>query len=189
MVTVIECIRSDRYNRIAQIIEKITFVSYGDSILLSKTISNAVIVSQPHNKCGKIAVSLIKMMLKHNDITSMTASIKCRIYDYASSPPANIQFSNYGLEPTNAGDTQSMRNDPEIAPIAMIENLLETCTQIEIKIIDLFISGLTYEAIAGICSMSPNAIKYHMKKMLKKINCSSRKEFEKLLNKYNYKSQ
>lgn len=172
-------------------IERIKFVSFGESILLFKTISNAVIVSQPHQNAGKMAISLIKMLTNHPEISHMSSAIKCDIYEQKYMPSSSddydiIKFKASIIE--NTTNTYENENE-ELSEIMRIENLLDSSSQIELKIIDLLLTDHTYEETAVMLSLSVNTIKYHMKKLLLKINCSSKNEFKKLFLKYNYGQQ
>ncbi len=165
-------------------VENILFVSVGDSILLSKSFPSFVVVSQTHSVIGKTGVTIIKALIRHPSITSLKAFVECNIFESGKLLSSERHYeNNLDLDyDYNLFDT----NDYDISEITKIEMLLKGSTLTERTIIDMIISNLTYEEIADICSLSISTVKYHSKKIFQALDCSSRKEFVKLFEKYNY---
>ncbi len=168
-------------------IDNMTVISYGDSILLSKSVENSLVVSQPHCICGKTAVTIVKTLIRHPKITNLSCLVECNIYESGKILPVYNDLE-YDLDNEMPENEILDTNDTAISEITRIEMFLKNCTPIELTITDMLISKLTYEKTAEICNLSTSTVKYHSKKMFDSLNCSSRKEFEALLDKYNYKA-
>lgn len=160
-------------------------VSYGDTMLSKRMGADILTVSMRYEEYGDAAVSICKALNKNPSLLYMNVAVKWKISKNTASfkndfadvlSPEDISFSNSADE--------VFYSDKEMYEMILVENMLRSCDELDLKLLDAVLKGDSYETAAENCFISQNTVKYRIKKLMNLCKTENKKEFINLIKKY-----
>ncbi len=162
----------------------ILIVSYGGTRLAKKYFPELLTVSMGYDGFGKAAASICEMLNANKAIDCLTVQVKCVIENEAKSGSGTSEAALEGdLHGNDSTDTR-FYGDSEMNELIRIENMLILCDEIDSEIINLLMSGYSYEDIAEKLYCALNTVKYRVKKMKETCGCESKRELIGMIKSY-----
>ncbi len=166
-------------------VNKPIIVSYGDTVLSKRSGSELLTVSMRYEEYGDAAVAICKTLEKNPALLYVNVAVKWKINKNNSSVK-NELTDVFHLDDTVSLDSadEIFYSDNEMREMLLVENMLSSCDELDLKLIDVIIKGGSYENAAEYCFISNNTAKYRIKKLMNLCRLESKKEFLKLIQKY-----
>lgn len=133
-------------------------------------------------------VYILKSMIHFSAITNIDISLSSDIIERGStgvdynSPNSSFRYP-YQLN-NILGINEDCKIDEELMIIKNIDRVLTMSSEVEISILSKLLAGSSYDNIAKDEIMSPDTIKYHIKKLYKNLNIHRHTELIELFDKY-----
>ncbi len=155
---------------------EITIVSYGGTRLAKKYFPELLTVSMGYESFGKAAASICETMNANKALDCLTVQVKCVIDNETEAAKATRDV--LPEKTPNGVDSTDTRfyGDSEMNDLIKIENMLLLCDEIDSEIINLLMSGYSYEDIAEKLYCALNTVKYRVRKMKEACGCDSKRE-------------
>ena len=163
---------------------KLLTLSYGDT-LLSRSFDSLLTVSMCYDEYGKAAISICETLYKNPALLYINIAVKWKIGfrdNFTKNElPDNIQYS--ATKEHRTAD-EVFYSDKEMCEMILVENMLCACDATDLELLNLIVSGDSYETAAVKCFISHNTVKYRMKKLMDICGCTSKQAFLSLVKKY-----
>ncbi len=165
--------------------DSLLVVSYGDTMLSKRMDAPMLTVSMRYEEYGDAAVSICKTLEKNSSLLYMSVAVKWKISK--NTPSAKNEYTDTihsdDFVALNSAD-EIFYSDNEMREMILVENMLLECDALDLKILDVILSGGSYENAAENCFISQNTAKYRIKKLMNLCNTKSKRDFLKLIEKY-----
>lgn len=162
-------------------IENIRIISYGQTHIVSKFYPEITTVSVINESFGKVAITILEQLQNNPDILHINMSVKCYINNEtgASAEP----LSEY-IDVSEESPSDIFYEDPQIKNMLLVEKLLSVCDATDMLILNLVLSGCSYDEISNKSFLSHSAVKYRVRNMIQLCNCSTKSQFIQFLKTY-----
>lgn len=157
-------------------------ISYGGTRLAKKYYPELMSVSMGYENFGKAAICIMEALRTNPTFDSLTINVQSQF--------ENIDFYNYdNTLISESSDSfrlcdEKFYSDSEINDMIRIENMLLQCDDTDSEILNLLLSGNSYEEISEIVFCALNTVKYRVKKMKENCNCERKNEMIDLIKRY-----
>jgi len=156
-------------------------ISYGKTLLATKFYPEIIHVYVPNESLGKTAIMVLEQLQNNTDILHINMSVKCAISNESGAVFEPITENNNIYEESTS---DIFYEDPHIQNMLLVEKLLSSCDSTDILILDLVISGASYDEISNKSFLSHSAVKYRVKNMIQSCNCSTKSQFVQFMKMY-----
>ena len=158
--------------------------SCGETSLLRTFTPSITHVENNYSSFGNTGFDLCHILLKNKDVNSVKIHIADNLIlgettDYLPLPKQVVPKL-----PDTKHSGFYFFSDPEVNEMVKVENLLDTCSEDDLLVIQSLLEQDTYAMIAEKLFLSINGVKYKLKKMFQICGVDSKAEFIELLGKY-----
>lgn len=166
--------------------DKLLPVSYGGTLLAGRYSNRLLTISMCYEEYGKAAVSICETLHKNPALLYLNIAVKCKIgtsdqFAATERPPDDmVSMDNTSQIPSD----ELFYSDKEMCDMILTENVLSACDKTDLTILSMILDGHSYDNTAEICFMSPNTVKYRLKKLMEICGKSTKKEFIDFLKMY-----
>ena len=126
---------------------------------------------------GEAAVYIYSALKKHSYLSELTVKV---LWSFENAEPLSPSFGKLNL--TSSED--KFYADPQLNEMLIVDKILETADEVEMKIINNLLLDKTIEEIAEDCFLSASGVKYRIKKIVEDSNAANRSQAVALLKKY-----
>lgn len=155
---------------------KLMVTAFGDTILSRRYLPDLITVSADYPAFGRMAIALCEL-LQRTQAAHVSLAVKWQIdgADNILLPPEHRELPSL---PETDSDFYS---DAEMQTFLGIENMLKSCDDVELKLLDALLTGKTLSELCEQCFLSESTVKYHIKKLERLCGCQSKGELLKAL--------
>ncbi len=138
---------------------------------------------------SNIALAVYRMLLSNRMVSAINVYLPKKLFvgettDFLPLPDKNDITTQPAFK-----NNLVFYSDREVKELLGLEQLISSCDEIDLVIIERILENATYSQISDELFMSTNGIKYKLKKMFSACNVSSKSELCELLRKYMSKSK
>ncbi len=160
----------------------IRITAFGDTMLTRRFCPELDTVSAQYEEFGRAALAVCKLLSGNPELDAVSVTVKWKISSGVRTglPPASFADS----PPVTPTADEQFYHDSELSDMLKLENMLNSCGETELRILDLALAGESNEAIAAKCFLSENTVKYHIKKLRTMCGCKTKEELLRRLRDY-----
>lgn len=158
-------------------------ISYGSNLFIEQNIPGLISVSMCYEDFGRAALAICELLRRENTVQTIGITVKCKIQteDNAAFSPLPQADTNLPSQPVQ---TDRFYRDDDVHAMVLAENLLAASDRVDLTILELLQTNLSYRDIAQQCYLSQSALKYRIQKMKAACGCTTREELAALLQRY-----
>lgn len=160
------------------LLKNLLILSCTSSKLLDCYREHIISLDVNYKSYGKAAVYIYEALQKHKFLSGLTVKVE---WDLSSSypPPSGEKIT---LNQNTVDDC--FYNDPELVDMLIVDRLYTFSDDLDKKILDSLINGLSIEEISQECFLSVNAIKYRIKNLVENSGAKDKSQIINLLKEY-----
>ncbi len=160
------------------------FISYGSSLRIEQDLPGLCSISMSYEDFGQAALNICELRRHEPSVCAVSITVRCRIktgdgdFVYIPRPSPGAH------DPAPQASLDRFYRDADVHAMVLVENMINTCDQIDLAILTHLLADLSYAEIAQRCYLSHSALKYRIQKMRTACACATRAEFVSLLRHY-----
>ena len=155
----------------AEGIDRMT-ASFGDARLLHRCAPGILTVSARYEEFGKAAVSVCEQLSKNPALEAMLLYVRWDTSRLGGNGADPVHAA--AAEPSTA-DTR-FYGDADMRNMLSLENMLLSCSDTQLNILDLLLDGGSAEDIAEQCYLSLSSVKYNIRRLEQLADCGTKAE-------------
>lgn len=162
----------------------IPLISYGSSLRIEQDLPGLCSISLSYEDFGRATISICELRRRDPSVQAVNITVRCRIKTGNGSFVCIPRPSPIERTPAPQASRDRFYRDADVHTMVLVENLINTCDQVDLAILSHLLADLSYAEIAQRCYLSHSALKYRVQKMRTACACDTRAEFVDLLRHY-----
>ncbi len=146
--------------------------AFGDARLLQRCAPDVLTVSAGYEEFGKAAVSICEQLSRNPALEAMLVYVR---WDTSHLGAADTDPAVTAAADPSTADTR-FYGDVDMQNMLSLENMLLSCSDTQLNILDLLLDGGSAEDIAEQCYLSLSSVKYNIRRLEQLAGCGTKAE-------------